>query len=155
LLAAVEAESTSVRVIEQTVQDAVENSAQTASEIGGCSLESLGRHGREALTLVDQMPNYVQAMARSNRILAGGAGTITLEWFGLRKERMLKNLEGLTDILSCRTMPDFLSLQSSLVQSNVERMLENSQRLAQLTAQVAQEATQTLTAQAKHNQRAR
>jgi hypothetical protein len=155
LLAAVEAESKSVRVIEQTVQGAVENSAQTASEIGGRSLESLGRHGREALTLVDQMPNYVQAMARSNRILAGGAGTITLEWFGLRQERLLKNLERLTDILSCRTMPDFLSLQSSLVQSNVERMLENSQRLAQLTAQVAQEATQTLTAQAKHNQRAR
>jgi Phasin protein/Hemerythrin HHE cation binding domain len=155
LLAAVEAGSKSVRVIEQTVQDAVENSAQAASEMGGRSLESLGRHGREALTLVDQMPDYVQAIARSNRILAGGAGTITLEWFGLRQERLLKNLEGLTDLLSCRTMPDFASLQSSLVQSNVERMLENSQRLAQLTAQVAQEATQTLTAQAKHNRRAR
>jgi hypothetical protein len=155
LLVTVEAGSKSVRVVEQTVQDAVENSAQYASEMGGRSLESLGRHGREALTLVDQMPDYVQAMARSNRILAGGAGTITLEWFGLRQERLLKNLEGLTDLLSCRTIPDFVSLQSSLVQSNVERILENSQRLAQLTAQVAQETTQTLTAQAKHNQRAR
>ena len=51
----------------------------------------------------------------------------------------------MTDLLSCRTIPDFVSLQSSLVQGNVERMLENSQRLAQLTAQVAQEATRTLT----------
>jgi hypothetical protein len=155
LLAAVEAGSKSVRVIEQTVQDAVEDSAQAASEMGGRSLESLGRHGQEAMTLVDQMPDYVQAMARSNRILAGGAGTITLEWFGLRQERLLKNLEGLTDLLSCRTIPDFISLQSALVRGNAERMLENSQRLAQLTAQVAQETTQTLTAQAKHNQRAR
>ena len=155
LLAAVEAGSESVRVIEQTVQEVVEDSAQAASEMGGRSLESLGRQGREAQTLVDQMPDYLQAMARSNRILAGGAGTITLEWFGLRQERLLKNLEGMTDLLSCRTIPDFVSLQSSLVRGNVERMLENSQRLAQLTAQVAQEATRTFTIQPEHDRRAR
>ena len=155
LLAAVEAGSDSVRLIEQTVQEAVEDSTRAASEMGGRSLESLGRHGREALTLVDQMPDYVQAMARTNRILAGGAGTITLEWFGLRQERLLKHLEGMTDLLSCRTIPDFVSLQSSLVQGNVERMLENSQRLAQLTAQVAQEATRTFTIQPEHDRRAR
>ena len=63
--------------------EVVEDSAQAASEVGGRSLESLGRQGRKAQTLFDQTPDYLQAMARSNRILAGGAGTITLEWFGL------------------------------------------------------------------------
>jgi gas vesicle protein len=155
LLAAVEAGSESVRLIEQTVQEGVEHSARAASEFGGRSQESLGRQSRVAQTLLDQAPDYLQAMARSNRILVGGAGTITLEWFGLRQERLLKNLEGMTDLLSCRTMPDFVSLQSSLVRGNVERMLENSQRLAQLTAQVAQEATRTLTAQPEHDRRAR
>jgi hypothetical protein len=155
LLAAVEAGSESVRLIEQTVQEGVENSAQAASEMGGRSLEDLGRQGQEAQTLLVQTPDYLQAMARSNRILVGGAGTITLEWFGLRQERLLKNLEGMTDLLSCRTIPDFMSLQSALVRGNVERMLENSQRLAQLTAQVAQEATRTLTAQPEHDRRVR
>jgi hypothetical protein len=155
LLAAVEAGSESVRAIEHTVRDAVADSAQAASELGGRSLESLGHQGREALTLADQMPDYLQAVARSNRILAGGAGTITLEWFGLRQERLLKNLEGMTDLLSCRTIPDFVNLQSALVRGNVERMLENSQRLAKLTAQVAQEATQTLTVQPEHGRRTR
>jgi phasin family protein len=155
LLAAVEAGSESVRLIEQTVQEGVEHSARAASELGGRSQERLGRQGREALTLLDQTPDYLQAMARSNRILVGGAGTITLEWFGLRQERLLKNLEGMTDLLSCRTIPDFMSLQSALVRGNVERMLENSRRLAQLTAQVAQEATRTLTAQPEHDRRVR
>ncbi|MFL4994748.1 MAG: phasin family protein [Microvirga sp.] len=155
LLAAVEAGSESVRLIEQTVQEGVEHSARAASELGGRSQERLGRQGREALTLLDQTPDYLQAMARSNRILVGGAGTITLEWFGLRQERLLKNLEGMTDLLSCRTIPDFVSLQSSLVRGNVERMIENSQRLAQLTAQVAQEAARTLTGQPEHDRRAR
>ncbi len=155
LLAAAEAGLESVRVIEQSVEDAVEDGAQEASELGGRALESFSRQGREVRTLVDQMPDYVQAMARSNRILAGGAGTITLEWFGLRQERLLKNLEGMTNLLSCRTIPDFVSLQSALVRGNVERMLENSQRLAQLTAQVAQEATRTLAAPPEHGRRAR
>jgi len=155
LLAAVEVGSESVGVVKQAVQDAVEDSAQAASELGGRARESFSRQGREALTLVDQMPDYLQAVARSNRILAGGAGTITLEWFGLRQERLLKTLEGMTDLLSCRTIPDLVSLQSALVRGNVERMLENSQRLAQLTAQVAQEATRTLTAQPEHGQRTR
>jgi len=155
LLAAIEAGSESVRVLEQTVEDAVQDSGQVASELGGRQLESISRQGREAVTLVDQMPDYLQAVARSNRILAGSAGTITLEWFGLRQERLLKNLEGMTDLLSCRTIPDFVSLQSALVRGNVERMLENSQRLAQLTAQVAQEATRTLTTQPEHGRRTR
>ncbi|WP_160195429.1 hemerythrin domain-containing protein [Microvirga sp. BSC39] len=155
LLAAVEASSESVRVLEQSVEEAVEDSAQAASEVSGRSLESFSRQGREALTLVDQMPDYLQVVARSNRILAGGAGNITLEWFGLRQERLLKNLEGMTDLLSCRTIPDFVNLQSALVRGNVERMLENSQRLAQLTAQVAHEATRTLTAQPEHDRRGR
>jgi phasin family protein len=152
LLAAVEAGSEGVRAIEPSASDVVETSAQAASELGGRSLERLGRGIQ---TLADQAPDHLQAVARSNRILASGAGTITLEWFGLRQERLLKNLEGMTDLLSCRTIPDFMSLQSSLVRSNVERMLENSQRLTQLTAQVAQEATQTLTAQPEHGRRAR
>ena len=155
LLAAVEAGSESVRGLEQSTQDAVRGGAQAAYELGDRSLESLGRQGREAMILVDQMPDYLQAVARSNRILAGGAGTITLEWFGLRQERLLKNLEGMTDLLGCRTIPDFVNLQSALVRGNVERMLENSQRLAQLTAQVAQEATRTLTAQPEHGRRTR
>lgn len=155
LLAAVEAGSKNVRDIEQTAHEVVADSAQAASELGGRSLESLGHQGREALTLVDQVPGYFETVARSNRILAGGAGTIMLEWFGLRQERLLKNLEGMTDLLSCRTIPDFVNLQSSLVHGNVERMLENSQRLAQLTAQVAQEATRTLTAQPEHGRRTR
>jgi len=147
--------SKSVRVVEQTMHEAVENSAQAASEFGGRALERLGRQSQETQALFDQMPDYLQAMARSNRIVVGGVGTITLEWLGLRQERLLKTLEGMTDLLSCRTIPDFVSLQSALVRGNVERMFENSQRLAQLTAQVAQEATQTLTAQPEHGRRAR
>jgi vacuolar-type H+-ATPase subunit I/STV1 len=152
LLAAVEAGPESVTAIDQTVQEVVENSVRAASELGGRSLESVGR---EAQALFEQTPDYLQAIARSNRILAGGAGTITLEWFSLRQERLLKNLQGGIDLLNSRSIPDFISLQTSLVRGNIERAIENSQRLAQLSAQVAEEATRTLTGQPEHDRRVR
>lgn len=155
LLAAVEAGSESVRAVARTGPEVVENSVRASSELGGRLLEISDRQGREARKLVGQMPDYLQAIARSNRVLARGAGAITLEWFNLRQERLLKNLEAMTDLLSCRTILDVMNLQSALVRGNAERMLENSQRLAQLTVQMAQEATRPLAEQPEQNQGAR
>jgi hypothetical protein len=52
----------------------------------------------------------------------------------------------MNDLLACRSMPDLVNLQSSLVRQNVEQMIGNSQRLAQISAQVTQEATRTIMA---------
>jgi hypothetical protein len=146
LLAVVEAAPEVVQVVEQEIQAAAQDSARVASEIIDRTTEVAADQVQATSNLLDQAPQYVQAIARSNRILARGAGTIALEWFGLRQERLLKNLDSLNDLLACRSMPDLVSLQGSLVRQNVEQMIGNSQRLAQLSAQVAQEATQTIMA---------
>jgi hypothetical protein len=144
LLAAVEAIPEAVQDVEQEVQATVQASLPVASEIADRATEVAEHQGRVTSNLLDHAPRYVQAIARSNTILARGAGTIALEWFGLRQERLLKNLDGINDLLACRSMPDFVNLQSSLMRQNVEQMIGNSQRLAQISAQVAQEATQTV-----------
>jgi hypothetical protein len=144
LLAAVEANPEAVQDVEQEVQAMVPASLPVASEIVDRATEVAEHQGRVTSNLLDHAPRYVQAIARSNTILARGAGTIALEWFGLRQERLLKNLDGINDLLACRSMPDLVNLQSSLMRQNVEQMIGNSQRLAQISAQVAQEATQTV-----------
>jgi hypothetical protein len=144
LLAAVEAIPEAVRDVEQKIQATAQASLPVASEIVDRATDVAEHQGRVTSTLLDHAPRYVQAIARSNRTLARGAGTIALEWFGLRQERLLKNLDGINDLLACRSMPDLVNLQSSLMRQNVEQMIGNSQRLAQISAQVAQEATQTV-----------
>jgi hypothetical protein len=146
LLAAVEAAPEVIREVEQEIQATAQASLPVASETVDRATEVIARQGQVTSSLLDQAPQYVQAIARSNRILARGAGTIALEWFGLRQERLLKNLDAVNDLLACRSMPDLVSLQGSLVRQNVEQMIGNSQRLAQISAQVAQEATQTIMA---------
>jgi hypothetical protein len=146
LLAVVETAPKVVREVEQEVQEAARDSARAASEILDRTTEVAADQGQAISNLLDHAPQYVQAIARSNRILARGAGTIALEWFGLRQERLLKNLDAVNDLLACRSMPDLVSLQSSLVRQNVEQMIGSSQRLAQISAGIAQEATRTIMA---------
>jgi len=142
----------SVEAIPETVQDVEEIQATAqaslpvASEIVDRTTAVTSLQVQVTSNLLDHAPQYVQAIARSNRILARGTGTIGLEWFGLRQERLLKNLDGMNDLLACRSIPDLVNLQSSLVRQNVEQMIGNSQRLAQISAQVAQEATRTIMA---------
>jgi hypothetical protein len=146
LLVAVEAIPVAIRDVEQKIQATAQASQPVASEIVDRATDAFARQGQVTSRLLDQAPQYVQAIARSNRILARGAGTIALEWFGLRQERVLKNVDSMNDLLACRSMADLVSLQSSLVRQNVEQMIGNSQRLAQISAQVAQEATRTIMA---------
>jgi hypothetical protein len=155
LLTVVEAAPEVIQGAEQEVQETAQATLHAASQVIDSATEMSKHQNREAQTWLDQASQSIQAVAQSNRILARGAGTITLEWFGLRQERLLKNLEGMTDLLSCRTIPDFVRLQSALVRQNVEQMIDNSRRVAQLTAQVAQEATRTLTVQPEPDRRAR
>ncbi|PVE21578.1 hypothetical protein DC522_25920 [Microvirga sp. KLBC 81] len=154
LLAAVEAAPEAVRDVEQEIQETAQASLPTASEPVDDSPEISRRQGQETLNLLDHASQYLQAVTRSNRILARGTGTIALEWFSLSQQRLLENLDGMNDLLACRSMPDFVSLQSALVRQNAERMIRNSQHLAQLSTQIAREATQTIMAQPRRNRSA-
>jgi hypothetical protein len=46
-------------------------------------------------------------------------------------------------------MTDFVEAQTTLLRDNLEQTLENSQRIAELTIQMADEATRTVAVQAE------
>jgi hypothetical protein len=133
----------------QMMQGVLQESANAASELLEHSTEAAGRQAHEAPNVMDHASQYLQAIARSNRILAHGAGAIALEWSGLRQERLLKTLDGLNDLLACRSVAELVGLQSSIVRQNVEQMIGNHQRLVQITTQITRDATRTITAEPK------
>jgi hypothetical protein len=49
----------------------------------------------------------------------------------------------------CRSMTDLVEAQTSLFRDNLEQTVENSRRIAELTIQMAEEATRTVTVQAE------
>jgi phasin family protein len=65
------------------------------------------------------------------------------------QQRLQRNVDGLQALARCRSMSDFVEVQSSLLRDNLEQSVENSRRLAELTLQMADEATKTVTVQAE------
>jgi hypothetical protein len=60
---------------------------------------------------------------------------------------MQSNLDGLSALARCRSMYDLVALQSALMRNNLEQMLTNSRRIAELSTRITDEASRTITAQ--------
>jgi hypothetical protein len=150
LLRVVEAEAESVQNLAQTARDTLQDDVRAASDR---TLAITTRAGEDTPKLIKQASQQLQASIQSNRTLLRGATTIALEWAELRQERLQHNLDRMNDLLQCRSVTDALLVQSALVRENMERFVENNQRLAQLTAQVTQDAVRTVISVADRNQR--
>ena len=77
-----------------------------------------------------------------------GLQEVSREVVSRSQQRLQRNLDGLQALARCRSITDLVEVQSSLLRDNLEQTLENSRRLAELTLQMTDEATKTVTVQA-------
>ena len=52
------------------------------------------------------------------------------------QERMRTNLDGVSALAGCRTLPELLAAQGALFRSNMELTLTNSRRIAELSTRL-------------------
>ena len=82
-------------------------------------------------------------------ILAQGMQKISSEWLNLAQHRLQMNLDGFGKLLACKTPQDVIATQSDLVRENIEKVLENSRRIAQLSIDVTNEAAEKISSTAR------
>jgi len=121
--------------IVQQVTDDVTNTVQAGAE--------------GAQVMARTMQEAVQTGLSTASELARGVQDVSREWFELSQKRLLKNLDGLSSLAQCRSVPDFMAVQTSLIRDNLEQTLDNSRRMAELTRQLADEAGRIVTAQSE------
>ena len=92
-----------------------------------------------------------QALAERNAVLARGFQDISREWASLAQDRLQRNLDGFNALLRCRSWPDLVAAQSSLARDNLELLVTNTRRLAELSIEVASEAAQKITDEAEES----
>jgi phasin family protein len=138
--------------VASTVRDTVQSGLGAASEIAQRStdqaLQVFSFSGRDARDLADQASQNLQAIARSGTVLARGAQDVSQQWMSMTQDRFQKSLDGLNALARCRSVPDVVALQSSLMRNNLEQMLENSRHLAELSMSIADEASRTINTRA-------
>jgi phasin family protein len=117
--------------------------------------EVLGLTNASADEIARQSSQTIEAVTQYGAVLAKGVQEISREWAKLAGDRLQRNLEGLKELAHCKTLPDVISLQTRLARENMEQMLSNSRRIAELSLQVADEASQVAVRADEHASRTR
>jgi phasin family protein len=126
------------RTAQSTLNGAKEEMQRAAEQF----TEVLGLSDARTQELARQSSQTIDAVTQCGAVLARGAQDISREWAKLAGERMQRNLEGLKELAHCRTVPDLISLQTRLARENMEHMLNNSRRIAEMSFEVVSEASQ-------------
>jgi len=135
----------------QSVQEVLQSGLGAASELAyqstGRMMQFYGFPVRNSQDIAEQTSQHLKAITESSTILARGIQDISQEWLDLAQNRMQQNLESINAFTECRSLYDVLAVQSSLLRMNLERILENSRRIAELSSRVTDEAARTMNAQ--------
>jgi hypothetical protein len=149
----VRAGTESAQSIAQSMQQVVQNSFGVFSELArrstGQAMQMFARPDGDSRGLAQQASENLKTVAQSNTVLMRGLQDVSREWFELSQKRLQTNLEGLNALARCRSMNDLVEVQSSLIRDNLEQTVDNSRRLAELTIQLADEASRTATVEVK------
>jgi phasin family protein len=142
----VQAGAERAQTMARTMQEAMQTSLGTASELARLSTD-------RAIQLFSSRKGDAQSLgdetSRNLTVLARSVQDVSREWFELSQKRLQKNLDGLSSLARCRSVPEFIAVQTSLIRDNLEQTLDNSRRMADLTRQLADEASRTVTVQAE------
>ena len=138
----------STETVQQIVQSGLEMATQAAERSVEQFAHTFGFSGEEAEEAARQSAQNIEAVAEASTVLAQGFQEISREWASLVQNRFKRNLDGFDKLLRCRTTPDFIAVQSDLMRENLELLVHNSRRLAEMSVQVADQAAQKIAAQA-------
>jgi hypothetical protein len=139
----------SAQTMAQAMQEAVSNSFGAFSELARRSTgQTLDQPDGTTRGLTEEAAHNLRAVAQSSTVLTRGLQEVSREVVSRSQQRLQRNLDGWQALARCRSMTDFVEVQSSLLRDNLEQTLESSRRLAKLTLQMTDEATKTVTVQA-------
>jgi phasin family protein len=97
----------------------------------------------------------MEVLTQASTALTRGFQDLSREWLTLAQTRLQRNIDAMSAIASCRSLPELLRVQTELVRDNLQHTLEGTQRMVEVSTRIANEAGQTVTQEASgHAQRA-
>jgi phasin family protein len=133
--------------MESGMQTTVQNFRRAADQF----TQVLGFAGPQADELAKRSSQNIEALSQASNILVKGAQEISREWFDVMQERVSKNLDALNRLAGCRSLQDFVTVQTDIARDRLGHTFESSRRLAEVSVRVADEATRIIQSQAGRN----
>src|SRR4051794_30060940 len=129
-----------VETARENLQAGLNTAAQSFQRMTDQVVQVLGFNGPQWEERARRSSQNLQAVTQANTVLARGFQDASHEWISLAQERVTKNIDGLTQLAGCRSVQDFVAVQSDLVRDNLWQIIDTNKRIAELSLRVAEEA---------------
>ena len=130
------------------------SASESARRFGDQVTKAYGFSGENREELTQQVSQNLEAISEAGALLTRGFQDVSRTWFDLMQESLQKNLDGFNALARCRSVPDFLAVQSDLIRKNLEQTIQGTRRIAEVSTRMADEANQTVTALTEKARRA-
>src|SRR5215204_3130445 len=132
----------------ETARDNLQQGLNTATEtfqrINDQFTQALGFNGPQAEELARRSSQNIQAVSQASSVLMKGAQEVSHEVFGLVQDRVTKNIDGLSRLAGCRSVQDFVAVQSDLVRDGLQQVIDTNKRVAEVSVRIADEAARSI-----------
>ena len=129
---------------EKAVQSSVEAACQRFQNASDQLARTLGSSGEEGERLARQSAQNMEAISKYGTIVAQAYQDTSREWYGLAQKQWQRNLEGLSRLAHCRSVPDFAAVQSGLVRESLQHMAEDSRSIAEISLKAVNDASKAV-----------
>ena len=132
----------------ETARDSLQSGVTVATEsfqrINDQLTKAWGFSGPQAEELARRSSQNLQAISQASTVLAKGAQEVSHAWFGLVQDRVQKNMDGLNRLAGCRSVQDFVAVQSDLMRDGLQQVIDTNKRVAEVSVRVADEAARSI-----------
>ncbi len=133
------------------VQQGLNTATQSFQQITDQFMQVLSPNGPHTEELAQRWSEKVQALAQASTVQAQGTQKDPQEVCGLVQDRLTKDIEAVTAILSSRSVQDVVADQSDPVRQRLQEMIDANRRMGELVIRIAEQMGQIIQAQASRN----
>src|SRR5215207_7654144 len=128
----------------ENLQSGMNTATLSFQRINDQLTKAWGFNGPQAEDLARRSSQNLQAVSQASSVLARGFQEVSHEWLGLIQDRVQKNMDGLNRLAGCRSVQDFVAVQSDLVRDGLQQVIDTNKRVAEVSVRVADEAARSI-----------
>jgi hypothetical protein len=130
----------------QTLQNALRFGVEATTAMMGRSADQLSRtfglSGNEVQQATERSARNAATVLQSSSAISRVMSDMSREYFAFVRQQMETTMNRMNEVWACRTPQDIAAVQSDLVRETVERAVESSHRMADMSLKATQAAKQ-------------